>query len=247
MSSRAQEKARAREARVAAERAAEAAAVRRRRLMIFGGILAAAATILIAVLLLTGSGEDGAPAGERVSRLDGIPQQGPWLGAASAPVVVDEYADLQCPFCARFSTDQLPAIVDEYVRPGRVRMRLQTLTFLGADSVEGGRMAIAAGMQDRQWQFTEVFYAEQGAENSGYVTEDFLRDVATQAGVDADRAARDARSGEVTESLDASRQAATEAGVQSTPTFRVGRRGGERRTVTADELRGAIDAALSTG
>jgi protein-disulfide isomerase len=247
MSSRAEQKAQAREARIAAEQAARSAATRRRHLMIFGGVLAAAAAILIAVLLLSGSGDDRTPAGERVSQLDGIPQQGPWLGAPSAPVVVEEYADLQCPFCARFSTDELPALVTEYVEPGRVRMRLQTLTFLGADSVEAGRMAVAAGLQNRQWQFTEAFYADQGAENSGYVTEEFLRDVATRAGVDADRALRDSRSGEVTDQLNASQRAASAAGVQSTPTFRVGRRGGALRSVTADELRAAIDAALRQG
>jgi protein-disulfide isomerase len=242
MSSRQQQKAEAREARVAAEQAAGAAAARRRRLLILGGVLAGAAAILIAVLLVLGGGEPTPT--ERVSRLDGIPQQGPWLGATSAPVVVEEYADLQCPFCAQFSTDQLPAIVDEFVRPGRIRMRLQTLTFLGEDSVEAGRFAVAAGMQNRQWQFTEAFYADQGPENSGYVDESFLEAISESAGVDFERAQADSASGRVTASLDASQRAAQRARVQSTPTFRVGRRGGELRTVTAEQLRPAIEEAL---
>jgi protein-disulfide isomerase len=221
-------------------------AARRRRLLIAGGVLAALAVALVAVLLLTGSDEDGTRPAERVSRLDGIPQDGPWLGAASAPVVVEEYADLQCPFCAQFSGDQLPAIVDEYVRPGRVRMRLQTLTFLGEDSVEAGRFAVAAGLQDRQWQFTEAFYADQGPENSGYVTGAFLREVAEQAGVDHERAAADAPGSRVTDALAASQLAAERARVQSTPTFRVGRRDGRLRAVTADELRPAIEGALGS-
>ena len=245
MSSRAQQKAEAREARIAAEQSADAAATRRRRLIIFGAVLAAAAAIAVAVVLLTG--DDGPSPSERVSQLDGVPQEGQWLGDESAAVVVEEYADLQCPFCAKFSTEQLPGIVDDYVRPGRVRMKLQTLTFLGDDSVEAGRFAVAAGMQNRQWQFTEAFYADQGPENSGYVTEDFLRDIASQSGVDADKAFADSRGGAVTDQLDAAQQAASDAGVQSTPTFRVGRRGGELKSVTADELRAAIDASLPQG
>jgi protein-disulfide isomerase len=217
---------------------------RRRRLLIGAGVLAAIATVLIAVLLLTGADDEGPPAAERVSRFDGIAQDGPWLGAASAPVVVEAYADPQCRSCARFAVDQLPAIIDEYVRPRRVRMRLQTLTFLGEDSVEAGRFAVAAGLQDRQWQFTEAFYADQGPENSGYVTDDFLRAAAGRSGVDVERARRDSASGAVTGALAASQRAAERARVQSAPTFRVGRRGGRLRSVTADELRPAIEEAL---
>ena len=41
--------------------------------------------------------------------------------------------------------------------------------------------------QGRLWPFLEAFYAAQGAENSGYVTDDFLRDVAKAAGADPDK------------------------------------------------------------
>ncbi len=44
--------------------------------------------------------------------------------------------------------------------------------------------ALAAAEQDRYWNFIELFYANQGTENSGYVTDDFLTAVAEGAGVD---------------------------------------------------------------
>ena len=49
-------------------------------------------------------------------------------------------------------------------------------------------MAAGAEQQGRLWPFLEAFYATQGEENSGYVTDDFLRQVAQAAGVDADKA-----------------------------------------------------------
>jgi protein-disulfide isomerase len=246
MSSRAQQKAQAREARLAAERAAEQAATRRRRLMLFFGILASAAVVLVVAVLVSQSGtEADTTPDERVAMFDGIPQDGTLLGASDAPVVVEEYADLQCPFCAEFATDELPAIVADYVRPGRVQLDLKVLTFLGEDSVEAGRFAAAAAQQDRQWQFTEAFYGDQGAENTGYVTEEFLRDTAAKVpGLDADKAFDDQATGAVTRQLTDATRAAAKARVESTPTFRVGRRGGELETVTSDGLRAAIDRAL---
>jgi protein-disulfide isomerase len=243
MSSRAEEKARAREARMAAEAQAEAQAVRRRRLMIFGGILAVAAAVLLVVVLVTSGGDDegGSETAERVALFDGIPQEGPWLGRPDAPIVVEEYADLQCPFCAAFATEQLPGFVEDYVRTGKVRMRLRLLTFVGPESVEAAEVASGTRDQNKLWPFTEAFYAEQGPENSGYVTEDFLRDAAQKAGADPD-AALNARGTPAAErQIAEDRAAATKLRVNSTPSFTVARRGDEPELVQGD-LRQAVDA-----
>src|SRR3712207_4651973 len=137
MSTRSSRKEQAREVRLAAERAAASAASRRRRLLIFGGILALAAIVVVgAVLLSQAGGEDPVAQDERAQLFAGLPQDGIALGRADAPVVVEEYADLQCPFCARFAETGLPPIVRDFVRPGDVQLRMRLLTFLGEDSVE---------------------------------------------------------------------------------------------------------------
>lgn len=247
MSSRSAQKAEARATRVAAEQAEAAGAARRRRVRLLAGVLGAAAVILLAAILVSRAGTDEAPkASERAAIFDGIAQDGEWLGDPGAPVVVEEYADLQCPFCAQFATGDLPAIVNDYVRPGRVRMRMRVLTFLGAESVTAGQAVAAAGLQDRQWQFAEELYAEQGAENSGWVTDDFLRERGEAVpGLDVGRALGDRSSPEVARALEDAQAAATEAKVESTPSFRVGRRGEDMETVDAAGLRAAVDAALA--
>ena len=151
--------------------------------------LAASVLVLVAVVTSRSGTTEKVSDADRVALFDGIPQSGEWLGAPDAPVVVEEYADLQCPFCADFATRGLPPIVRDFVRPGDVRMRLRLLAFLGPDSVEGARAAVGAMEQNRGWDFTEAFYARQGEENSGYVTDDFLREVAGDVrGLDVDRA-----------------------------------------------------------
>jgi protein-disulfide isomerase len=250
MSSRAQEKERARQARLDAERAAAARTTRKRRLATLGGVLAAAVVVLAVAIAASQAGtDDEAPtAGEARALLAGIPQDGPWLGRPDAPVVVEEFADLQCPFCAQAARDTLPALVRDYVRTGQVRIRFRTLTFLGPDSVEAGRAAVAAGERDGLWSFTERFFARQGEENSGYVTPAFLREVAGSAGLPADRVLEGASDPRVERLLAEDDAAMQRSGVTGTPTFLVGPRGGELRRVEGFELdavRAAIDAQLA--
>ena len=109
--------------------------------------------------------------------LRGIPQDGIALGWPKAPVTLVEFADLQCPYCARWARDAFPTIVDEYVRPGRVRLVFRGLAFVGPESDTALRATLAAGEQDRLWNVVHVLYANQGPENAGWVTNDLLRGV----------------------------------------------------------------------
>ena len=86
------------------------------------------------------------------------------------------------------------------------------------------RWADAAREQDRLWPFLEAFLAGQGPENSGYVTEEFLADVATAAGVDVGAAAVHAASEDAATALDRATAAARRTGVRGTPTFAIGER-----------------------
>ena len=199
---------------------------------------AAAAAVIVAAMIAAGdiTRPDRAPAGPAAaaasaSQFDGIAQDGIALGSPTAPVTVVEFADMQCPFCAQFDRDQLPAMVDRYVRTGKVRMQLQVLAFLGEDSVAAARAAASAAGRDRLWQFADGFFQRQGQENSGYVTDDFLRAV--------DPAAVGAGAAAGIGALAAAEAEAKRHGVQSTPSFAVG-----GKVVQADGLEAAIAAEL---
>jgi protein-disulfide isomerase len=45
------------------------------------------------------------------------------------------------------------------------------------------KAVLAAGEQNRFWNYLQLFYLNQGEENSGYVTDDFLTSIAKAAGV----------------------------------------------------------------
>lgn len=256
MSSRAEQKARARKEREEAERREAQAAARKRRLALLGGVLAAAVAVIAVVIVISQSGTDdpvsaSEGAAQANAMFEGIPQEGNVLGDPEAPVTIQEYVDLQCPFCQRFSQDGLPQVIDEYVRTGQAKIELQTLTFIGADSERGARLAWAAAQQDKMWPFVENFFANQGEENSGYADEEFLRRVASGVeGLDVQQAMDARDSAQVTSAIQASQQAAQEANVDSTPSFLVGPSDGQlskiqTRTLTIEDFREPMREALA--
>jgi protein-disulfide isomerase len=256
MSSRVQQKAAARARREELE-ARERRAVQRRRSLITLATVTVAALSVVATLIYVARPESastpaaGAQASADVaSRLAGLPQDGITLGAPSAGATLIEYADLQCPFCAEFSRDVLPTVIEQYVRPGKLKLELGVLTFVGDDSVEAGQMAAAAAQQDRLWHFADAFYLAQGQENTGYVTDDFLRSVGATAGLDVDAAMAARETPETQKLLDDAQARAQEHGVDSTPSFLLRRGDGEVVPVTPEELTveaftKALDEALA--
>jgi len=228
----------ARAERLERERAEAARARQRKRLWQLGGAFALAAAIIVVIVLATSGGGDDGPrkrAGESIAGANdaaalfgGIPQRGITLGDPDAPVTLVEFADLQCPFCRDFTQQALPTIVDTYVRDGQVKIEFRNLAFIGTDSTRGAQMAAAVGLQDRLWEFVDIFYANQGGENSGFVTDEFLRSVAGGVrGVDVERAMDDRGLPEVQRQLEAAEDLAAEHGISSTPSFLIGPTGGE--------------------
>ncbi|MBX5468467.1 MAG: thioredoxin domain-containing protein [Thermoleophilaceae bacterium] len=254
---RKQRREQAREERLRREAEAAARSERRRRLALLGGVLAVAAVAVAIAIVVSSSGSDSGKgrghAGVRATQalFAGIPQHGIALGDPKAPVTVEEYADLQCPFCREYTLGAFPTLVREYVRTGKVRMVFRTLAFIGPDSVTAGHVAQAAAAQNRLWNFVDRFYANQERENTGYVTRDFLTKVADEVpGLDRGKlfAAADAPAAQ--QGLVDAQRSARSFGIDSTPSFVVGRTGRRGKVVQVGSLtdpaafRSAIDPLL---
>src|SRR5215207_3148294 len=246
----------ARSARLAAERADAARRTRRRRLLVLAAVAAAIVLAMVA-LVLVGARDDARPSGAAPSgvaevreMLEGLPQDGIALGDPDAPVTLVEFADLQCPFCRDFALQTLPLIVRDYVRSGKVRLEFQTLAFLGPDSERAARAAAGAAAQDRLWNLSDLFYFNQGAENSGYATDAFLDGLlGAISRLDVQRARRDGETAAADRLLGDAESLAQRHGIDSTPSFLLGRTGREElRTLTGvqdyETLRRRLDALL---
>ena len=258
MSSRQEQKAQARARREQREREQAQAQRRRRRLLQLGSLVGLAAAVVIALALVSqgSQAEPNASAGAAVvgasdarAMLDGIAQSGTSLGDPKAPMVLTEFADLQCPFCRDFALNVLPQVVQRYVRTGKLRLELRMRGFLGPDSEVAARAAYAAAARDRMWNFIDVFYRNQGTENTGYVTSSFLSRIAAASGVPAKAILASGSSSSARKAVQAAEAEATAAGLSSTPSFLLGKRGGKGAPLAISSLdaasfTAALDAAL---
>ena len=91
----------------------------------------------------------------------GNPPGGRLPGRGRRPVVT-EFVDLQCPFCAEFSTNAFNDVVEQHVRPGDVLYELRVISFLGEDSGVAAEMAAAAALQNRLYEFTDDLLPQPG-------------------------------------------------------------------------------------
>jgi protein-disulfide isomerase len=183
--------------------------------------------------------------------LQGIPQRGNVLGSPSAPVTLVEYVDLQCPYCQQLETQAMPALIGHYVRTGKVKIELRSLASIGADSQRGRAAAIAAGEQNKLFNFAQILYLNQGSENSGWLNDQMITSAAASIpGFDVSRLLAGSSSDAVMARAGTFDRQAGADRVRSTPTILVGKSGGALRPVAlrspSDEqsVASAISAAL---
>jgi protein-disulfide isomerase len=253
---REQRRAQARAEREAAEQAAAQSDQRRQRLMILGGILVAAVVVVVAVVLIAGSGGSdtkttaasgkSAPVANSAAiqeQLGGVPQQSNTLGKSNAPITIIEYGDLQCPVCANFSNTIMPGVVQDYIRQGKARIQFRNFAFIGDDSHKLALASLAAGLQDKQFDFNELVYANQGQENSGYATDDYIKKIyASIPGLNVAKAMKDKESKQVADLLAKDMQLSQAAGISATPTIFVGRSGQTPTVVNYPDLPNKLQA-----
>jgi len=148
--------------------------------------------VIVAVVVLIVANSGGSSGGDAQnlkevaavdSLVNGVPQEGMTIGDPSAKVELMEYGDLQCPVCKAYSEEVLPQVIDNKVKSGKARITFHNFTIIGEQSQPAGAATLAAGEQGRGWNYLELFYRNQGEENSGYVTDEFMEAVAKAAGV----------------------------------------------------------------
>lgn len=146
------------------------------------------------------------------------------MGDPKAPVVIEEFSDFQCPFCRRFHDDTLPRIVEDYVRQGKVYFIYRHFPVVdrndpAQESHAAAIAAVCAGRQNRFWDYHDVLFANQNAENAGDYTERRLQAMADGIGLEmgafnACLASADAAAAVAADSL-----FALESTLSSTPSF----------------------------
>ena len=238
---RKQRREQARAERKAAEQAAVSDAAKRRRLAQLGGAVAVVVVAIVAVLIITSGGSsknkpvEKGSSGETAAvsavntTLAGTTQKGNVLGNPNAPVTMQYYGDLECPICRDFTLGALPQIIQKWVKPGKLKIEyrnLETATREPETFRTQQVAALAAGLQNKAWNFIETFYHEQGEEDSGYVNEAYLQGLARQVpGLNLTKWQTDRANQQLQASLAVDSQEANANGFTGTPAFMIGKSG----------------------
>ncbi len=175
-----------REKRLKAEASAKGGD-RRQNLMKIAGVAAFVAIVGIVVAIVVVSSGDSDKTSSDSSKitqeLASIEQNGMVLGEPDAKVTLVEFGDLQCPVCKQYAEEILPDVITGPIKSGKANFEFKNWAILGEDSNLAAKANLAAGEQNLAWTFLENFYDNQELENTGYVTDAFLTDIAEKSGI----------------------------------------------------------------
>lgn len=145
-------------------------------------------------------------------------------GGGSSNITMVEFGDYQCENCARFHNETKDQILNNFVDTGEVRFIFKDFTVndLPADraSTLAAEASYCAADQGKYWQYHNELYNNSRGENSGWVTDESLKQFATMIGVQnltefssclEDHTHRDL--------VEANTQLASSIGLRSTPSF----------------------------
>ncbi|TSI19421.1 thioredoxin domain-containing protein [Brevibacterium aurantiacum] len=139
-------------------------------------------------------------------------------GPVDAPVTLVVFSDYQCPYCAAWSQDTLPEMLD-YVDSGDLRIEWREVNVFGSASEQAAKAAYAAALQDKHWEFHDKLFAGGTPRPPADLSPEALTSVASDIGLDMDRFTKDMNSPETAKAVDKNAKMGTELGAFSTPTF----------------------------
>jgi protein-disulfide isomerase len=91
----------------------------------------------------------------------GVPQEDDRLGSSDAPVTIQIFNDLQCSSCREAFLTTIPALTEDYARPGDVQLLYRHYSNAENPTELGFYGAEAAAEQGYGWQYTYLFFRNQ--------------------------------------------------------------------------------------
>ena len=169
------------------------------------------------------------------------------IGSVDAPVVMTEWIDLRCPFCASFSRDTLPALITDYVDTGKVRIEFVDVAYFGDQSEDAQVAARAAAEQDRYVEYLTAVFDAAPEKGHADLTRDVLIDFARQVDMpDMAQFTADLDDPQLRSAATAETLGAQQLGVTAVPFFVAGQTalsGAQPESTFRDYLDDAIAAA----
>jgi predicted DsbA family dithiol-disulfide isomerase len=117
-------------------------------------------------------------------------ESGKAIGDPNAKVKIQVYEDFQCPACKLFTQDVEPQLLQSsYITSGQVYYEFMQWPFIDTNSItkeshQAANASMCAMAQGRFWDYHDILFANQGAENGGNFTDKRLQAFAESLGLD---------------------------------------------------------------
>lgn len=195
----------------------------RRRWIVPVAVGAVAALLVVLVVLQQARGAETEAAGpDRGGPLIDQERRDPddrlAVGPVDAPVGLVVFSDYQCPYCARWSAETLPIML-ERAAAGDLRIEWRDVNVFGPASERAARGAYAAAKQDRLWDYHDALFPDGRTRSEAELRDDGLIDLARDLGLDVDRFRADLAAEETASEIERNERQGLEARAHATPTF----------------------------
>lgn len=183
----------------------------------------------------------------RPAPIRGIPGAEPaqTLGAANAPVQLEEFGDYQCPPCAAFHP-VLEKMHEEFGDKLRITFRNFPLSQSHPHAVAAASSAEAAGLQGKFWEMHDLIYEHQAEWKDKMDVGPIFEGYAKQIGLNIERWKKDVGSEQVAQRIFLDSRRGQTMGVRGTPTvFINGREVPFESLLAPDRLRAVIQSELA--
>jgi protein-disulfide isomerase len=164
------------------------------------------------------------------------------MGNADAPVKVVEYMSMTCPHCAAFHKDTFKQIVTDYVDTGKVEFIVREFPF--DPRATAAIMLARCAPEDKFFPMVDVFFQQQSNWARAQDARQALLDISKLAGFTQETFEACLTNQKLVDDVNAVRtKAATEFGVNSTPTFLIN---GKRYSgnMSVERMSALIDSLL---
>jgi protein-disulfide isomerase len=217
--------------------------------------------IIIVLLVALGGGvwlmqpASNAPAGQTTSQANSRPgaanpdvanaPPAHLRGQQNAPVVIEEFADFQCPTCANMHSI-VKQLVEKYPTQVSVAFRNYPLREMHKHAAEAARVAEAAGVQGKFWEMHDILYDKQKEWEAPDDARPLFMQYAQSLGLDMQKFTSDMDSSIISMRIVADERRGAALGVHATPTFFInGRELAFEESNTLDKLSAAVDQELA--
>lgn len=208
-------------------------------LVIVGGI--------VALVYRSRAASSGAsPMPVPIAVADSVPPAAYIVGSDSAPVVVDDYSDFECPFCAQLAILTFPDIRTRLINTGKVRWRFHDRPLnIHPNTMVAHMAAGCAAEQNRFYEMHDQIYFHQGDWAESGNPANYMRQYAKQIGLDMDAYDRCMKTEAPLPRLEADTARENRLGINSTPTLFINGQRYEGQSLGFDDLRKVIDSAAA--